>query len=186
MRSRSNGCWPPARCAARSLTGGLPARPAATLLEQIAAGEIDLVVGTQAVIQEDVRFARLGLVVIDEQHKFGVRQRAMLRHARPGPALPGDDRHAHPPHRDHDAVRRPGRLDLADSPPGRQKVNTYLADEDAARPLVGILPQASSAKGGRATWSRRWSRNRTSSPPSASRRPTRRWPTASWRPFAWA
>ena len=43
------------------------------------AGEIDLVIGTHAVVQEDVRFARLGLVVVDEQHKFGVRQRAALR-----------------------------------------------------------------------------------------------------------
>ena len=51
-------------------------------MQQIAAGEVDLVVGTQAVIQEDVRFAKLGLVVIDEQHKFGVRQRATLRAGR--------------------------------------------------------------------------------------------------------
>ena len=57
------------------LTGGMPAKQR-TALEQIAAGQVDLVVGTQAVIQEDVQFARLGLVVIDEQHKFGVRQRA--------------------------------------------------------------------------------------------------------------
>ncbi len=40
---------------------------------------MDIVVGTQAVIQKDVTFARLGLVVIDEQHKFGVAQRATLR-----------------------------------------------------------------------------------------------------------
>ena len=43
-------------------------------LAALAAGEIDLVVGTQALVQEDVRFAQLGLVVIDEQHKFGVHQ----------------------------------------------------------------------------------------------------------------
>src|SRR4029077_10691817 len=40
---------------------------------------IDLVVGTQALIQDDVEFSRLGLVVIDEQHKFGVNQRARVR-----------------------------------------------------------------------------------------------------------
>src|SRR5205823_8189821 len=48
-------------------------------LEAIRAGEVDLVVGTQALVQEDVQFARLGLVVIDEQHKFGVHQRARMR-----------------------------------------------------------------------------------------------------------
>jgi ATP-dependent DNA helicase RecG len=48
-------------------------------LAALAAGDIDLVVGTQALVQEEVRFARLGLVVIDEQHKFGVQQRARFR-----------------------------------------------------------------------------------------------------------
>ena len=61
------------------LIGGLPANVRTAMLDEIAAGRIDLIVGTQAVLQEDVRFARLGLVVIDEQHKFGVRQRAALR-----------------------------------------------------------------------------------------------------------
>ena len=64
-----------------SLTGGLTAAQRAALLQLIAAGEVDLVVGTQAIIQEDVSFAKLGLVVIDEQHKFGVRQRATLKQA---------------------------------------------------------------------------------------------------------
>src|SRR6185369_9483268 len=45
----------------------------------VAAGEVDIVVGTHAILEEDVRFARLGLVVVDEQHKFGVTQRATLR-----------------------------------------------------------------------------------------------------------
>ncbi|MFT3786547.1 MAG: ATP-dependent DNA helicase RecG [Tepidisphaeraceae bacterium] len=49
------------------------------LRESLAAGEIQLAVGTQALIQGDVDFANLGLVVIDEQHRFGVRQRATLR-----------------------------------------------------------------------------------------------------------
>ncbi|MHC4762272.1 MAG: ATP-dependent DNA helicase RecG [Planctomycetota bacterium] len=46
---------------------------------QIKAGEIDIVVGTVALLQKDVKFNKLGLVVIDEQHKFGVEQRAQLR-----------------------------------------------------------------------------------------------------------
>ena len=48
-------------------------------LSRIEAGEVDLVVGTQALIQHDVRFSKLGLVVVDEQHKFGVLQRATIR-----------------------------------------------------------------------------------------------------------
>ena len=49
------------------------------LLPTIAGGEVGMVVGTHALIQEAVRFRRLGLVVVDEQHRFGVRQRELLR-----------------------------------------------------------------------------------------------------------
>ena len=49
------------------------------MLAQVASGEAGLVVGTHAVIQEQVRFARLGLAIIDEQHRFGVAQRLALR-----------------------------------------------------------------------------------------------------------
>jgi ATP-dependent DNA helicase RecG len=61
------------------LTGGLTARERRAALLAIQGGAVDLVVGTQALVQEDVQFARLGLVVIDEQHKFGVNQRARVR-----------------------------------------------------------------------------------------------------------
>jgi ATP-dependent DNA helicase RecG len=61
------------------LTGALGQRQRQSALTALRAGEIDLVVGTQALLQEDVQFARLGLVVIDEQHKFGVNQRARIR-----------------------------------------------------------------------------------------------------------
>src|SRR5262249_17591399 len=61
------------------LTGGLTSTERRNALNALAAGEIDLVIGTQALVQEDVRFAQLGLVVIDEQHKFGVHQRARFR-----------------------------------------------------------------------------------------------------------
>ncbi len=61
------------------LTGGLGTRERREALDALHNGEIDLVVGTQALVQEDVQFARLGLVVIDEQHKFGVHQRARMR-----------------------------------------------------------------------------------------------------------
>jgi ATP-dependent DNA helicase RecG len=49
------------------------------IYEQVAAGEVDIVVGTHAVIQEGVEFKRLGLIVVDEQHRFGVVQRDALR-----------------------------------------------------------------------------------------------------------
>ncbi|MCJ7491314.1 MAG: ATP-dependent DNA helicase RecG [Dehalococcoidia bacterium] len=61
------------------LTGSVPAPVKRELREQIAAGDIDIVVGTHAVIQEGVSFHRLGLAVVDEQHRFGVMQRAALR-----------------------------------------------------------------------------------------------------------
>lgn len=60
----------------RLLTGQLTAKQRQTVLEEIASGHVQLVIGTQAVIQKDVRFAKLGLAVIDEQHKFGVGQRS--------------------------------------------------------------------------------------------------------------
>ncbi|MDY0093899.1 MAG: ATP-dependent DNA helicase RecG [Candidatus Vecturithrix sp.] len=61
------------------LTGGLKKREREERLLQIERGEIHLVVGTHALIQHDVTFHRLGLIVIDEQHKFGVMQRATLK-----------------------------------------------------------------------------------------------------------
>src|SRR5205085_1820228 len=61
------------------LTGGLSSRERRAALAAIQQGEVDLVVGTQALVQHDVQFARLGLIVIDEQHKFGVNQRAHIR-----------------------------------------------------------------------------------------------------------
>jgi len=61
------------------LTGGLKPRQRQAALGEIRMGQVDLVVGTQALIQEDVEFARLGLVVIDEQHRFGVAQRERFR-----------------------------------------------------------------------------------------------------------
>ncbi len=61
------------------LTGSLTAKERREALEAIKGGAVDLVVGTQALAQEGVEFAKLGLAVIDEQHKFGVNQRARMR-----------------------------------------------------------------------------------------------------------
>jgi ATP-dependent DNA helicase RecG len=57
------------------LTGSIKERP----LKEIASGDIDIIVGTHALIQEGVIFKNLGIVIIDEQHRFGVMQRALLR-----------------------------------------------------------------------------------------------------------
>ncbi|MBW8038694.1 MAG: ATP-dependent DNA helicase RecG [Planctomycetes bacterium] len=61
------------------ITGGLTGKKRTPLLEQIKQGEMDIVIGTVALLQKDIEFQKLGLVVIDEQHKFGVEQRAQLR-----------------------------------------------------------------------------------------------------------
>ncbi len=62
-----------------SLTSRVPKKERDKILEKIASGEIDIVVGTHAVLEEDVRFKNLRVAVIDEQHRFGVRQRTTLR-----------------------------------------------------------------------------------------------------------
>lgn len=69
------------------LTGATPTVERARLLERLAAGDIDVLFGTHAVLTEDVVFPRLSLVVIDEQHRFGVGQRNVLRAKGPGADL---------------------------------------------------------------------------------------------------
>ncbi len=61
------------------VTGGLTGVKRKEILEDIKSGDTDIVVGTVALLQKDIQFANLGLVIIDEQHKFGVSQRAGLR-----------------------------------------------------------------------------------------------------------
>ena len=115
----------------RQLTGSLKPAERQQVLAELARGEVDLVVGTHAIVQDEVRFARLGLVVIDEQHKFGVRQRATLRAA-------GVDPHylvmtATPIPRTL-TMTIFGDLDvstLRELPPGRQQVHTYVSGADA-------------------------------------------------------
>ena len=69
------------------LTGGMKAAAKRTTLAAIRDDEADLVVGTHAILSEGVEFARLGLAVIDEQHRFGVRQRGMLAEKAVNPHL---------------------------------------------------------------------------------------------------
>ena len=61
------------------VTGGMSAAEKARIKKATAAGEIDILIGTHSLIQDTVDFERLGLVVMDEQHKFGVLQRAKLK-----------------------------------------------------------------------------------------------------------
>ena len=60
------------------LTGAMPGGEAAKVRKRLGGGKVDLVVGTHALVQESTSFARLGLAVVDEQHRFGVMQRAAL------------------------------------------------------------------------------------------------------------
>ncbi|MGT2800251.1 ATP-dependent DNA helicase RecG [Streptococcus marmotae] len=61
------------------LTGGMRAAPRRAALAAIESGQVDMIVGTHALIQDGVHYHRLGLVVTDEQHRFGVHQRRLLR-----------------------------------------------------------------------------------------------------------
>jgi ATP-dependent DNA helicase RecG len=102
-----------------------PAERAAAIAD-IAAGNVDVVIGTHAIIEDDVRFAKLGLVVVDEQHKFGVRQRAALRQGERSPhylvmtATPIPRTISMTLFGDLDVTS------LREMPPGRQPVSTYV------------------------------------------------------------
>ena len=63
------------------LTGSVTGKQREQLLAEVAGGEVKILIGTQAMIETEVKFDRLGLVVIDEQHKFGVRDRAAFKQA---------------------------------------------------------------------------------------------------------
>ena len=107
------------------ITGSLPAARRRELQAALAAGEIPLAVGTHALLSDTVQFARLGLVITDEQHRFGVRQRAKL-------AAKGANPHllvmsATPIPRTL-ALMVYGDLDVSvldELPPGRQPVSTF-------------------------------------------------------------
>lgn len=76
---RARGLLEPLGIRVGLLTGSILGEERERLLGAIDSGEVDLVIGTHALIQEEVSFHRLGLVIVDEQHRFGVRQRADLK-----------------------------------------------------------------------------------------------------------
>ncbi len=92
------------------LTGGMKAAAKRTTLAAIRGDEADLIVGTHAILSEGVEFARLGLAVIDEQHRFGVRQRGMLAEKAVNPHLLVMSATPIPPHTGPAPLRRPGHL----------------------------------------------------------------------------
>ena len=67
-----------ARMTCAILIGGTPAKERKSILDGLASGRIDIIIGTHALIQEDVAFKELGLAIVDEQHRFGVLQRGEL------------------------------------------------------------------------------------------------------------
>jgi ATP-dependent DNA helicase RecG len=108
------------------LTGGQRAAERRRTLEGLAAGDVRLAVGTHALIQEGVAFERLGLVVVDEQHRFGVRQRMALVDRDPPPDVLVMS--ATPIPRSL-ALTLYGDLDVSlldEMPPGRAPVRTFL------------------------------------------------------------
>jgi len=117
------------------LTGQLSAAARRETLERIAAGEVQLVVGTHAVIQQDVEFASLGLAVIDEQHKFGVIQRSRFTDEQQDVCPHVLVMTATPIPRSL-CLTQFGDLDVTtidDLPPGRQPVVTSLVWDEATR-----------------------------------------------------
>ncbi len=109
------------------LTGGMKASEKEVLKEKLREGNIQVVIGTHALIQDDVDFLKLGLVITDEQHRFGVRQRALLQdkgnldlpHMMVMSATPIPRTLAHILHGDLD-------LSTIDAqPPGRIPIKTY-------------------------------------------------------------
>ncbi len=121
------------------LTGSLSPKKKETLKAALAAGEIDLCIGTHALLTDDTAFANLGLVVTDEQHRFGVQQRAALRQK-------GRDAHvlvmsATPIPRTL-AMIVYGDLEISvidELPAGRRPIRTYLIDSSIRQRAFGYI-----------------------------------------------
>ena len=121
------------------LTGSLTPAGKKKVRQALAAGEIDLIIGTHALLSQGVEFARLGLMVADEQHRFGVAQRAAL-------AAKGDSPHvlvmsATPIPRTL-ALIIYGDLDVSvidELPPGRTPVETYVVREDKRERMYNFV-----------------------------------------------
>jgi len=137
------------------VSGRLPAARRRTALAELAAGEVQVVVGTHALFQEGVSFRALGLVVVDEQHRFGVHQRLALRDK-------GDDGATQPHQLVMTATPIPRTLAMTayadldvsvidELPPGRQPVTT-VAVPDSRRDEVVERVRAACGEGRQVYW----------------------------------
>jgi ATP-dependent DNA helicase RecG len=128
------------------LTGSTTAARRTDIVGKLASGELQLVVGTHALIEPDVQFARLGVAVVDEQHRFGVRQRAALdEKGPPAPVGAGGRGPILTPHVLHMtatpiprtlALVQYGDLDdtvLRELPRGRRHIETFVAGGERER-----------------------------------------------------
>ena len=127
------------------LTGSLRRRARQEMHERIASGEVDIVIGTQALIQESVDIPGLSLVVVDEQHRFGVLQRMNLRHRGGTPHMLAMS--ATPIPR---SVRLTtlGDLELSvidELPPGRQQIRTRWVEPNQRDNAYSIVRQEANA-----------------------------------------
>jgi ATP-dependent DNA helicase RecG len=139
--NRITGMLSPAGHSCALLIGSLKRRTRDNILEQLRCGDLQVVVGTHALITEDVEFARLGLVIIDEQHRFGVLQRAALRakarghspHTLVMTATPIPRTLAQTVYADLDVSV------LDELPPGRTPIKTFVRGEDAKEKVLAFV-----------------------------------------------
>lgn len=123
------------------LTGSSKAAEKREVKQQLAEGTLDLVVGTHALLSDGVEFAHLGLVVTDEQHRFGVEQRSALS-AKAGARKPHVLVMSATPIPRTLALIIYGDLDVSvigERPPGRQDVDTFLVGEDKRQRMMGFI-----------------------------------------------
>lgn len=121
------------------LTNRTAAAERSRLLDQLREGEVDLVVGTHALIQEGVAFRSLGAVVVDEQHRFGVEQRSALRERTAGEAVPDVLVMTATPIPRTAAMTVYGDLDVSvldELPPGRTPIETTWVRSEAGDPSL--------------------------------------------------
>ncbi len=132
------------------LTNKVTGKERQRILAALAAGEVDLLVGTHALIQEGVSFRSLGAVVIDEQHRFGVEQRAALSGKAGGGAVPDVLVMTATPIPRTAAMTVYGDLDvsiLGEKPKGRQPIDTTWARGEEGEAEVWAKVRAEVAEG---------------------------------------